>query len=70
MNGTVVSMPHSEQTVRVSVREMPAAAGPLPGAAPGLAGLTTLGVVLELLIQEEELFPGGEDKFAAAISAG
>ena len=39
-------------------------------AAPGLAGLTTLGVVLELLVLEEELFAGGEDEFAAAIGAG
>src|ERR1017187_10121611 len=30
LKGTVVSMPHSEQVVRVSVREMPAAAGPVP----------------------------------------
>jgi hypothetical protein len=39
-------------------------------AAPGLAGLTALGVVLELLVLEEELFAGGEDEFAAAIGAG
>ena len=33
LNGTVVATPHSEHSVRVSVREMPAAAGPAPGAA-------------------------------------
>src|ERR1700736_3873454 len=34
------------------------------GANPGtlrLAGLAAFGVVLELLVKEEELFPGGED---------
>src|SRR5215472_8274804 len=30
LKGTVVSTPHSEQVVLVSVREMPAAAGPVP----------------------------------------
>src|ERR1700750_373006 len=34
LKGTVVSIPQSEQTVRVSVREIPAAAGPFPAARP------------------------------------
>ena len=69
-------MPHSEHSVRVSVREMPAAAGPLAecafsrGAAPGLARLTALGVVLELFVEEEKLFTGGEDELTAAICTG
>ena len=36
----------------------------------GFAGFTTFGVVFELLVEEEELFPGGEDKFAATVDAG
>ena len=36
----------------------------------GLAGLATLRVVFELLIEEEESFAGSEDKFAAAVCAG
>src|SRR5437879_1071959 len=51
LKGTVVSMPHSEHAVRVSVREMPAAAGPLPARAPvparfDLHGLHRLGSFL------------------------
>jgi hypothetical protein len=42
-------------------------AGPGP---LGLTGLTALRVVLELLVEEKELFPGGEDKFTATICAG
>ena len=39
LNGTVVLMPHSEHSVRVSVLEMPAAAGPLPVTLPAAAAL-------------------------------
>jgi len=39
------------------------------GNALGLAGLAALGLVLELLVVEEKLFPGGEDKVCAAIDA-
>ena len=34
LNGTVVSTPHSEHSVRVSVRDRPAAAGPVPVFSP------------------------------------
>src|SRR5258705_13573935 len=41
------------------------------GASPhGLARLTALRVVLELFVEEKELFPSGEDKFTATICAG
>ena len=36
----------------------------------GLAGLTTLGLVLELLIVKKQLFPGGKHKVSAAVDAG
>jgi hypothetical protein len=36
----------------------------------GLAGFAALGLILELLIVEEQLFAGGEDKFRAAIDTG
>ena len=39
------------------------------GHALGLAGLATLRLVLELLVVEEKLFPGGEDKVSTAIDA-
>src|SRR5207302_2849861 len=35
------------------------------GASARLAGLAALGVVFELLVQEEQLFPGGEYELAA-----
>ena len=55
LKGTVVVMPHSEHSVRVSVREMPAAAGPPGVAAAPLAlrrllhGLQRLGSFLNCL---------------------
>ena len=36
----------------------------------GLARFAALGVVLELLIEEKELFAGGEDEFSTAICTG
>jgi len=36
----------------------------------GFAWLATLWVVLELFVEEKELFPSGEDKFAATICTG
>jgi len=35
----------------------------------GLAGFATLGCVLELLVVEEQLLPGGEDKLRPAVNA-
>lgn len=35
----------------------------------GLASLTALGLVLELLIVEEKLFPGGENELTATVDA-
>ena len=46
----------------VARRSSPHARGPL-----GFAGLTALGFVLELLVVEEQLFPGSENEFAAAV---
>src|SRR5215469_1371375 len=41
------------------------------GARPlGLTWFTALRVVLELLVEEKELFPGGEDKLTTTICAG
>src|SRR5215475_1066044 len=63
LNGTVVSIPHSEQVVRVSVREMPAAAGPAPAAraaAPArldLHGLQRLGSFLNCLSKKKSCSP-------------
>jgi hypothetical protein len=37
------------------------------GDALGLAGLATLGLILELLIVKEELFPGGEDELGPTV---
>jgi hypothetical protein len=36
----------------------------------GLAGLTALGLVLELLIVEEQLFTGGKYEAGATVDAG
>jgi len=36
----------------------------------GLAGFTTLGLVLELFVVEKQLLPGGEDEARAAVDAG
>jgi hypothetical protein len=35
----------------------------------GFASLTALGLILELLIMKEELFPGGENELTSAIHA-
>jgi hypothetical protein len=40
------------------------------GHALGLADLAALGLVLELFVEEEELFPGSKDKVRAAVDAG
>jgi hypothetical protein len=40
------------------------------GHALGLAGFTALGLVLEVLVVEKQLFAGGESKFGAAVDAG
>ncbi len=39
------------------------------GHAPRLAGLATLGFVLELLIIKKQLFPSGEHKVGTAVDA-
>jgi hypothetical protein len=39
------------------------------GDALGLTSLAALGFVLELLVVEKQLFPGGEYKFGTAINA-
>ena len=62
LKGTVVSTPHSEQVVRVSVREIPAAAGPAPAraAAPArldLQGLQRLGSFLNCLSKKKSCSP-------------
>src|SRR5439155_24771960 len=62
LKGTVVSTPHSEQVVRVSVREMPAAAGPEPcrSDAPArlnLHGLQRLGSFLNCLSKKNNCSP-------------
>jgi hypothetical protein len=36
----------------------------------GLAGFAALGLVLELFVVKEHLFPGGKDKVSAAVDAG
>ena len=62
LNGTVVSMPHAEHSVRVSVRESPAAAGPAPvlRAAPDrldLQGLQRFGSFLNCLSKKKSCSP-------------
>src|SRR5450756_1247778 len=62
LNGTVVSMPHSEHDVRVSVRERPAAAGPLPSLRFGTArfdlqGLQRFGSFLNCLSKKKSCSP-------------
>src|SRR6516162_9223660 len=63
LKGTVVSTPHSEQVVLVSVREIPAAAGPAPAArapAPArfdLQGLQRLGSFLNCLSKKKSCSP-------------
>ncbi len=62
LNGTVVSTPHSEQCVRVSVREMPAAAGPAPVLADrparfDLQGLHRFGSFLNCLSKKKSCSP-------------
>src|SRR5271154_4893198 len=62
LNGTVVSTPHSEHSVRVSVRESPAAAGPAPAltAAPerfDLHGLQRFGSFLNCLSKKKSCSP-------------
>src|SRR6201987_4167719 len=63
LNGTVVSMPHAEHSVRVSVRERPAAAGPAPGFALApdrldLHGLQRFGSFLNVLSKRKICSPG------------
>ena len=62
LKGTVVSMPQAEHSVRVSVRDRPAAAGPAPGlrAAPerfDLHGLQRLGSFLNCLSKKKSCSP-------------
>src|SRR5277367_5142068 len=62
LNGTVVSMPQAEHSVRVSVRERPAAAGPAPvfSAAPDrldLHGLQRFGSFLNCLSKKKSCSP-------------
>ena len=62
LNGTVVSMPQAEHSVRVSVRERPAAAGPLPAfmLAPDrfdLHGLQRFGSFLNCLSKKKSCSP-------------
>jgi hypothetical protein len=63
LNGTVVTMPHSEHSVRVSVRESPAAAGPEPAAfvvCPlrlDLHGLQRFGSFLNCLSRKKSCSP-------------
>src|SRR6185503_18876441 len=62
LKGTVVSTPHSEHSVRVSVREIPAAAGPAPGfiVAPArfdLHGLHRFGSFLNCLSKKKSCSP-------------
>jgi hypothetical protein len=62
LNGTVVSTPHSEHSVRVSVRESPAAAGPVPVFKPApprlhLHGLQRLGSFLNCLSKKKSCSP-------------
>ena len=61
---TVVSRPHCEQTVIVSVLPAPMTSLPL-----ALARLAALGLVLELLIVEELLFSRCENKLGIAFRA-
>src|SRR5260370_5447508 len=62
LNGTVVSMPHAEHSVRVSVRERPAAAGPVPAFRPvpdrlNLHGLQRFGSFLNCLSKKKSCSP-------------
>src|SRR5882757_772509 len=62
LNGTVVSMPHAEHSVRVSVRERPAAAGPAPAFRPvqdrlDLHGLQRFGSFLNCLSKKKSCSP-------------
>jgi hypothetical protein len=40
------------------------------GYALGLTGLAALGLVLELFVEEKELFPGGKNEVGTAVDAG
>src|ERR1700722_6143265 len=62
LNGTVVSIPHSEHSVRVSVRDRPAAAGPVPVFNPtperlDLHGLQRFGSFLNCLSKKKSCSP-------------
>jgi hypothetical protein len=62
LNGTVVSTPHSEHSVRVSVRDRPAAAGPVPVFNPtperlDLHGLQRFGSFLNCLSKKKSCSP-------------
>ena len=62
LKGTVVSMPHAEHSVRVSVRERPAAAGPVPAFRPvpdrlDLHGLQRFGSFLNCLSKKKSCSP-------------
>jgi hypothetical protein len=62
LNGTVVWMPHSEHSVRVSVRDRPAAAGPEPGRIAtaerlDLQGLQRFGSFLNCLSKKNSCSP-------------
>jgi hypothetical protein len=62
LNGTVVSTPHSEHSVRVSVRDRPAAAGPVPVFNPtperlDLHGLQRFGSFLNCLSKKNSCSP-------------
>ena len=63
LKGTVVSIPHSEHSVRVSVRESPAATGPAPDSARtpadrfDLHGLQRLGSFLNCLSKKKSCSP-------------
>ena len=56
---------HASDVVRVALRWR----GGEDGHALRLAVLAALGLVLELLIVEKQLFPGGEGKVGSAIDA-
>jgi hypothetical protein len=40
------------------------------GHALGLAGFTALGLILEPLVVEKQLFPGGKNEVGTAVDAG